>query len=509
MLLVLLLPASSRADLVPGIAAPPPGHWAVDATGRIHRNTLAGLNRIGSEVDTSGVGQIGVFVTSTTHGIPPREYATRVFNNWGVGHAGRNDGALLFVALDDRAAEIVLGDGVDDFEDVARSERLMADTIVPAFRRGNPDEALLSGARGLSNLLSSARINQGSAPQAASGISHGSQRIHIPSPRPGWVVDLDQLLSPSQARELNKLSWQLESEGQPPITFVFYDYSRTAVEPVVMASYVEHELKLRDRAWIVVAAPHAPLAEILTPRTVTLTESGRSDLHRLAQEWTRAAWALSSSSSDQATRQVLDTAERTRDFTRTGSLPRSADEHITEAIAEHPVATFGGGTGAFALGVMGLFRWLRRRPRRCESCNSPRQLLDEAWDDVHLTEGQKAEEKLGSVDYDVWWCAQCDDALVLRHGTWFSSYARCRSCDHVTAHHSTQTLVHATYDHGGTVEVTELCQHCKHRRSYQRHTSRLTRSDTSSSSSSSWSSSGSRSSFGGGSSSGRGASGRW
>ena len=154
------------------------------------------------------------------------------------------------------------------------------------------------------------------------------------------------------------------------------------------------------------------------------------------------------------------------------------------------------------MGAAGLRRWLRRRPRICESCQQPRQLLDEDSDDDHLDQGQLREESVGSVDYDVWWCTSCEDAQVERYGAWFTSYSKCPSCDYKTKSESSTTLVSATYDHGGTVRVTVTCKHCSYHDTFTRSTPKLTRPSSSSSSSGG-------SSFGGGRSSGGGSSGSW
>jgi uncharacterized protein len=162
----------------------------------------------------------------------------------------------------------------------------------------------------------------------------------------------------------------------------------------------------------------------------------------------------------------------------------------------------GGGAGTLFAGGMGVRRWLRRRPRICPDCKQPRKLLDENEDDVHLNDGERKEETIGSVDYDVWWCGECQDVQVERYGAWLTSYSKCPSCSFKTKKESTRTLVSATYDHGGSVEVTVTCKNCPHCSSFTRSTPRLTRPSTTSSSSSS-------SSFGGGRSSGGGSSGGW
>ena len=189
-------------------------------------------------------------------------------------------------------------------------------------------------------------------------------------------------------------------------------------------------------------------------------------------------------------------------------------QHVTSPPEDDgaPVGPLAAG-GAGLLGVGGgaaLFARHRKRQRTCLKCEPNRRMLplSEVEDDKHLDDGERKEEQLGSVDYEVVICPGCQDARTLRHNKWFSGYSRCSSCSYKTLHSSSTTTVHATYDHGGQVQVTEDCRQCSYHNSYTRYTSALTRPSTSSSSSYSSSSSGGGS-FGGGSSSGGGAGSSW
>lgn len=355
------------------VPRPSKGSWVVDLTASrvLTRETKAEVDRLGNEVNGRGLGQLAVVVVDTTSGRPSREFALDLFNRWGIGRSGRNDGALLFVAFRDRKAEIILGDGVDGPEDQEASDEVMAQSIVPAFKRGDPNGAVRGGASGLKALLESSPLNN-----------------------PG-----------------------------------------------------------RDTA-----SAEAPVSESA----------------------------------------IADTP------------PPSATPAQAVYAPEKPPETLGlgfvlGGTGALgAAGLAGRALY-RRRPRKCATCGNPRVKLDERADDAHLDDGQRFEESLGSVDYDVWWCDPCEDALVDRYGALFTRFVRCGRCDYVTVKKTSRTLQAATYDHGGLVEVTRHCGHCGHLSTSRHSTPRRTRPSSSSSSSSRRSSS----SFGGGRSSGGGSSGSW
>jgi uncharacterized protein len=171
------------------------------------------------------------------------------------------------------------------------------------------------------------------------------------------------------------------------------------------------------------------------------------------------------------------------------------------AIGAGALALLGGGAGAAA--------YRRRRPRKCPHGHGNMVRLDEQADDAHLDTGQQLEEKLKSVNYDVWVCPTCQQVSIVPHRAWFSRYSKCNACGRRTLETKTRTLVHATTMHGGTEEITEHCLNCGWGRTYTRSTPRIQTSSGSSSGGGGGGGGGGGSSFGGGSAGGGGAGGRY
>ncbi len=124
-----------------------------------------------------------------------------------------------------------------------------------------------------------------------------------------------------------------------------------------------------------------------------------------------------------------------------------------------PLGYIFGGLLAAVGGIVGGATWYRRRPRRCPTCGQRMRRLSETEDDAGLGAGQQLEERLKSVDYDVWQCP-AGHQLVLPYKAAFSRYRECPSC-HVRAETTTRrVLSQPTYVSTGVAEDTHSCAAC-------------------------------------------------
>jgi uncharacterized protein len=149
--------------------------------------------------------------------------------------------------------------------------------------------------------------------------------------------------------------------------------------------------------------------------------------------------------------------------------------------------------------LVGFRRWRRYRRRRCPQCQATMARLGETEDDAHLDEPQLVEERIGSVDYDVWRCPSCAHHFTLRYAKWLTSFGKCPQCHHRTKSSTETTITAATTSSSGSARVKEKCEFCSYRNEYTKVLPRIERSSSSSGSSGG-------SSFGGGRSGGGGAS---
>jgi uncharacterized protein len=194
------------------------------------------------------------------------------------------------------------------------------------------------------------------------------------------------------------------------------------------------------------------------------------------------------------------------------AMPQSAPARVEPAAQTPAPASSGtvstpliiaGLVSGAAASAFGAGQYARYRKRRCPNCQAYMIRLDEVSDDVYLDSGQKVEEVLASVDYDVWKCEACNYHTLHGYNRWLSGFGRCSQCNYRTLKTDSQTISSPTYTSTGTKLITRDCRHCNYHSEQRVTLPVLTRSSDSTSSYS-----GSHSSSGG-HSSGGGASGRW
>jgi len=141
--LLTVLPAAARLA-VPALTGP-----CVDKAGML---TPADRARIASRMErvaqTTG-GQMAV-LTIPTLGTDDslEDYSLRVAETWGLGHAGKDNGALLLIVRDDRLTRLEIGYGWEGTVNDARAGDLLRD-LAPFLRAGRTADGIVHVAAGL------------------------------------------------------------------------------------------------------------------------------------------------------------------------------------------------------------------------------------------------------------------------------------------------------------------------------------------------------------------------
>lgn len=129
------------------------------------------------------------------------------------------------------------------------------------------------------------------------------------------------------------------------------------------------------------------------------------------------------------------------------------------------VAVLSAGAGlVFLLIAFIAYRRNRLGRVRCDQCGSKMKRLGEKEDNELLSDSQDLEERLKTVDYDVWECPRCGSVKRFAFRSDQKKYAECPSC-HTVAYGLTQDniLVPPTTRREGVGEKVYECRYCRYR----------------------------------------------
>ena len=112
----------------------------VDHAGVLSPSTVSSVEqKLWDHMESTGV-QIAVLVVDTTHGVPIEDYSLTVAERWGGGAAGRDDGVLFTMAIEDRRNRIEVGYGLESVLPDSEAARIL-DSAVGHLRSSDYDSA--------------------------------------------------------------------------------------------------------------------------------------------------------------------------------------------------------------------------------------------------------------------------------------------------------------------------------------------------------------------------------
>jgi uncharacterized protein len=80
-------------------------------------------------------------------------YAVKLFEEWGIGKKGEDNGLLLLVALEEKKVRIEVGYGLEGYITDVRSSAIIRNVLTPAFKNGNYGEGILSATRMIAEVI--------------------------------------------------------------------------------------------------------------------------------------------------------------------------------------------------------------------------------------------------------------------------------------------------------------------------------------------------------------------
>jgi len=133
---------SPRDGLQP---VPPLRSRVTDLTGTLSAAEQQALEAKLADWEARTTDQLAILIVTTTKPEPIEQYSIRIAEAWKIGQKGKDNGAILVVAKDDKQMRIEVGYGFEGVLTDLTSRRIIAETIAPLFSKGQFAAGLNAG----------------------------------------------------------------------------------------------------------------------------------------------------------------------------------------------------------------------------------------------------------------------------------------------------------------------------------------------------------------------------
>lgn len=124
-----------------------------DFAGVLSYENKHALMAMAGDLERRTTAQMAIVIVNTTQPLDIESYAVGLFEKWGIGAKGKDNGVLLLVALRDRAMRIEVGYGLEGAIPDALAKIIITKYITPSFKAGDFNAGIATGAVGIAKLV--------------------------------------------------------------------------------------------------------------------------------------------------------------------------------------------------------------------------------------------------------------------------------------------------------------------------------------------------------------------
>lgn len=139
-LILLLVPTHLVALEVPALKA-----RVNDYAAMLSPSTVAQLEGSLKAFEADQSTQLAVLTIPSLEGEVLEQFSIRVAESWKIGQKGKDNGAILLIARDDRKLRIEVGYGLEGSLTDLLSGRIIREVITPRFKQGDFDQGVIDG----------------------------------------------------------------------------------------------------------------------------------------------------------------------------------------------------------------------------------------------------------------------------------------------------------------------------------------------------------------------------
>jgi uncharacterized protein len=116
-----------------------------DYAGILDNDSLTSLNKKLADYEKATTNQLVVLTIKSLEGENLEDFSMKTVEKWKLGVKGKDNGVMLFIALEDRKLRIEVGYGLEESLTDIKCSQIIRNKITPFFKSGNYKEGIISG----------------------------------------------------------------------------------------------------------------------------------------------------------------------------------------------------------------------------------------------------------------------------------------------------------------------------------------------------------------------------
>lgn len=128
--------------------------YVADPAGLVGSSAKAQANATLWNLRQATGAEVALVVVPNTGDYTREQFATKLFENWGLGKSDKDNGALILIVPDQREAWIATGYGVEGVIPDISAAKIINRSVVPAMRNGDLDGAVVAVSQDVASVLS-------------------------------------------------------------------------------------------------------------------------------------------------------------------------------------------------------------------------------------------------------------------------------------------------------------------------------------------------------------------
>jgi uncharacterized protein len=175
--------AQTGDGLLTRLGTQKPATLVNDYAGVLDAGQKATLEAYLRELERQIGAQVAVVAVTSLEGGEINDFATRLFERWGIGQKGKDNGVLVLLAVQDRKVKIEVGYGLEAVLTDAQAGRILDTEVLPRFQADRYGDGLIAGAQAIAQAIARAAGVTLTGPQALPAVAMPVRSREAP----GWT----------------------------------------------------------------------------------------------------------------------------------------------------------------------------------------------------------------------------------------------------------------------------------------------------------------------------------